>query len=101
MEGMESIFTLDANHMDMCKYPNKNSDGYRKVSGELQRLCESIRKAEQIRLEEGDDATETDRRAQGKPLRVSLSTLKYTNSKLILAVRTINEGQKYYTMISS
>lgn len=67
MEGVESVFTIDANHMDMCKYPDKNYDGYRKVSAELQRLCENIRKAEHI-IPEKRKATENDRRAYCKSL---------------------------------
>lgn len=75
MEGVESIFTIGANHMDMCRYPNKNDDGYRKVSGELQRLCERVRKTEQIMHEEGE-AIENDRSPHCKLLRETLSKLE-------------------------
>lgn len=49
MDGVENVFTIDANHMDMCKYSDQTADGYRKVAGELQELYENIRGAEQIR----------------------------------------------------
>ena len=28
--------------MDMCRYSDKTFDGYRKITGELQRLCDLI-----------------------------------------------------------
>lgn len=71
MEGAESIFTVNANHMDMCRYSDKSSDGYRKVSGELQRLCNSVRKAEKIRLEAGKVAEQV-KEAPCKFLDISL-----------------------------
>lgn len=48
IQGLESVYSIDANHIDMCRYSDETSDGYRKVSGELQRLCEEIQKAESI-----------------------------------------------------
>lgn len=72
MEGAESIFTVNANHMDMCRYSDKTSDGYRKVSGELQRLCDSVRRAEQIRSEE-EKVAEQLQKAHCKSLNISLN----------------------------
>lgn len=45
IDGIENVFSIDANHMDMCRYLNRTFDGYRKVTGELQRLYGIIRKA--------------------------------------------------------
>ena len=72
MEGAESIFTVNANHMDMCRYSDKTSDGYRKVSGELQRLCDNVRKAEKIRFEE-EKVAEQLQEAHCKSLNISLN----------------------------
>ena len=40
----ERRFTINANHMEMCRYSSKEDDGYRKVSRELRILCEEIEK---------------------------------------------------------
>jgi hypothetical protein len=41
----ERRFTINANHMEMCRYSSKEDDGYRKVSRELHILCEEIEKS--------------------------------------------------------
>jgi hypothetical protein len=41
----ERRFTINANHMEMCRYSNKEDDGYQKVSRELRILCEEIEKS--------------------------------------------------------
>ena len=41
--GTEPRFTIDANHMEMCRYSSKEDDGYRKVSRELRNLCDDIK----------------------------------------------------------
>jgi hypothetical protein len=41
----ERRFTINANHMEMCRYSTKEDDGYRKVSRELRILCEEIEKS--------------------------------------------------------
>ncbi|PMD51210.1 uncharacterized protein K444DRAFT_545347 [Hyaloscypha bicolor E] len=38
-------FTINANHMEMCRYSSREDDGYRKVSRELRILCEEIEKS--------------------------------------------------------
>jgi hypothetical protein len=38
-EGKEGI---DANHSDMCKFFSREDNGYRKVSGEIQRLVNAV-----------------------------------------------------------
>ena len=40
--GREIKFSIDANHMEMCRYSSKEDDGYRKVSRELRGLCQDI-----------------------------------------------------------
>jgi ankyrin repeat domain-containing protein 50 len=43
--AIERRFTIDANHMEMCRYSSREDDGYRKVSRELRILCEEIEKS--------------------------------------------------------
>jgi hypothetical protein len=43
--GTETRFTIDANHMEMCRYSSKEDDGYRKVSREIRILCDDIEKS--------------------------------------------------------
>lgn len=57
--------------MDMCRYLDKTFDGYRKVTGELQRLCGIIREA---KLEEKDQIAKRDRVVSCK-----LSNISYRN----------------------
>lgn len=40
--GSEKSFTIDANHMTMCRYASKEDDGYRKVGRELRSLVQRI-----------------------------------------------------------
>jgi len=49
--GTERRFAIDANHIEMCKYSSKETDGYRKVSRELLYLCHKI-EAKAARLKE-------------------------------------------------
>lgn len=43
--GEETRFSIDANHMDMCRYWSKEDDGYRQISRELRILCEDIERS--------------------------------------------------------
>lgn len=40
--GEEKRFSIDATHMEMCRYWSKEDDGYRQISRELRFLCEDI-----------------------------------------------------------
>lgn len=53
IDGIESVFTIDANHMDMCRYPDRTCDGYRKVVGELRTLGEIGGNARKLQSEKG------------------------------------------------
>ena len=48
----ENVFTINANHMNICKYAGKDDNGYRKVLRELQNVHENIQIADEKRLEE-------------------------------------------------
>lgn len=41
-DSRERAETLDANHMDMCRFRSDNEPNYRKVSGELRSICRSV-----------------------------------------------------------
>ena len=38
----EPTQTINANHMSMCRYPSKEDEGYKQVSGEIQILMSNI-----------------------------------------------------------
>jgi hypothetical protein len=40
--GSAGRFTINANHMMMCRFSSKEDIGYERVSGTLQRLCQGI-----------------------------------------------------------
>ncbi|MCJ1359347.1 MAG: hypothetical protein MMC33_009349 [Icmadophila ericetorum] len=44
LDGTERRQTINANHLDMCRYTSKNDDGYQKVVGELQIILSGIGK---------------------------------------------------------
>lgn len=41
-DSRERAETLDANHMEMCRFRSDSESNYRKVSGELKSICRSI-----------------------------------------------------------
>jgi hypothetical protein len=55
--GAGTKATIDANHMEMCRYSSKEDDGYRKISGELHNLCNDIEKG----LKEKDASKQQER----------------------------------------
>ena len=42
--------TINANHMQMCRFPGKDDDGYRKVCGELLQFVNANESAEAIKM---------------------------------------------------
>ncbi|OAF56656.2 hypothetical protein VC83_07280 [Pseudogymnoascus destructans] len=44
LTGTEPTQTINANHMSMCRYPSRDDEGYRQVSGEIQILISNIQK---------------------------------------------------------
>lgn len=50
--GEDNRFSIDANHVEMCRYWSKEDDGYRQISRELRILCDEIERS----IEEEDVA---------------------------------------------
>ncbi len=50
--GSDKVFTIDANHMSMCRYSSKEDDGYRKVGREIRFLCQNIQALHEQKLKE-------------------------------------------------
>jgi ankyrin repeat domain-containing protein 50 len=42
--GSEQTQTINANHMSMCRFPSKDDEGYKQISGEIKILISEIQK---------------------------------------------------------
>ncbi|KAF4630621.1 hypothetical protein G7Y89_g7518 [Cudoniella acicularis] len=79
----EPIQTINANHMSMCRFPSKEDEGYKQVSGEIQILMSKI----QERL----DADERDREIRDlrprPPSEITTGSTAYSEYKSSLPTR--------------
>ena len=48
----EPTQTINANHMEMCRFPSKESEGYKQILGEINIVMFDIRRRKETRVEE-------------------------------------------------
>jgi hypothetical protein len=59
--GAESTVTINANHMNMCRYSSVDDDGYRKVAPRLKLLCRTIQTANETVLRQMAESERAER----------------------------------------
>jgi ankyrin repeat domain-containing protein 50 len=73
---------IEDNHMNMCRFPSRDNDGYRKVVGELKKLLSANAKSLSSRSLQSTESVSIESSSAGASRDIQLSEVKYHSPRV-------------------